>query len=389
MEILDEAQHRDDNQKASAAKVREAFRIIPERYLPSHRTAFTFGEIRTFRAGCPAAGPAVVKEVDVSLEIFRATLTLRLLSSMAFNQGEEGKTLESINLWWGEYKAWEGRDRFVTAVREGRMTMRQGPPDAFFYGEYLGRQMFPGNFSARHGNVEKVDYPNERIRVGFDSLKERLDPSNFGIDQGERLKYKKGLHDLSGSLVTSTIKLLTNQVRWKWGKLSEWITIFMPMAQPEDIQLFALLNSMAKEARAARPAIYNRVVELRKRMTRIKFADSQDFKSGMLNVGTNERPKLKYGPKGAVDENGKLTGEDLLRYKKALDYRSILPTDGRDTNMNEIVISYREHEGTRFPVFTKWDSKAEAFLCLPDEPSSKSIVDGKIPNDWTQTVEFG
>jgi hypothetical protein len=334
-----------------------------------------------------------VKEVDVSLQFFRATLTLKLLmllESKTFSDpGNERDILYYINQWWLHYKAWEGRDRFVTAVREGRMTIRQSAPDPFFYGEYQGRQMFPGGFSARHGDVESEKYPNERIRVGFDSLKERLDPSNFGMDKGERLKYKKGLHDLSGSLLTPTIDLVTNQVRWKWGKLSSWITIFMPMAQPEDLVLFGLLNSMAKEARATQPAIYTRVVEMRKRMTRMKFADSQDFKSGMLNTGTNERPNLKYGPKGSVDQNGKLTGDDLLRYKKALDYKSILPTDGRKENMNEIVVSFREHEGVRFPLFTRWNSDAKAFLCLPDEASSKSIVGGQVPNDWVQTVEFG
>jgi hypothetical protein len=325
----------------------------------------------------------------VGLQVARTKLRLRLIAGEAFNQGEGPTTLKFIEDWWANYKAWEGRDRFVTAVRERRMTIRQSAPDPFFYGEYEGRQMFPGGFSARHGDVEAEKYPNERIRVGFDSLKERLDPSNFGMDKGERLKYKKGLHDLSGSLLTPTIDLVTNQVRWKWGKLSAWITIFMPMAQPEDLVIFALLNSMAKEARATQPAIYNRVVEMRKRMTRMKFADSQDFQSGMLNAGTNERPNLKYGPKGSVDQNGKLTGDDLLRYQKALDYKSILPTDGRKTNMNEIVISFREHEGPRFPVFTKWDTTAKAFLCLPDEPSSKSIIGGQVPDNWAQTVEFG
>ena len=52
-----------------------------------------------------------------------------------------------------------------------------------------------------------------------------------------------------------------------------------------------------------------------------------------------------------------------------------------------IVVAYREHEGDRFPIFTKFDIH-KGFLCHPDEASSRYIVGGVIPNNWERTVEM-
>jgi hypothetical protein len=154
------------------------------------------------------------------------------------------------------------------------------------------------------------------------------------------------------------------------------------------MSLFALLNSMAKKERTAQPDIYNRVVELRKRMSRIKLADSVDIGAGLSNVGSVNTPKFKYGMKGELDQGGKLTGVDLERSQKALSYTSILPRDGREKNTNEIVVSYREHEGDRFPLFTKWSSADKAFLCTEGDPATNYIRNARIPDDWVRTLEL-
>ncbi len=321
------------------------------------------------------------------IEVSRAKLRLRLISDKAFNQGEESSTLALINEWWSFYKAWERDDTFLRAFKEGRMTVRQGPLSQT-YGDY---EKTKGDvaFSARRGDVEKKPYPNERYRTGVDSLKQRLKPSSFGMEHGERLKYKHGLHDLSGSLCTPTIPNITKQLRWKWGDLEKYITIFMPMAKPPDIEVFHLLNTMAKQARTQQPLIYDRVAELRKRMTRIKLAEKGDIGAGLHDVAPDgaTKPKLRYGMKAVPDQAGVPTGVDLARHEKALDYTSILPLPTKKSNMNEIVIAYRHHEGTRFPLFTQWNSEWQAFVCLRDEPSSNYIVDGLIPDEWARTIQ--
>lgn len=321
----------------------------------------------------------------MSLYKSRAVLRLRLLSGEAFNKGAEAKTLALMEDWWFHYKAWERQDTFLAAFRQGRMTIRQGP-DSQTYGVYQGRDSGIA-FTARRGEVEGKAYPAERYRTGVDSVKERLNPSTFGMDQGERLKYKHGLHDLSGSLCTPAIPKITSQVRWKWGKLASWVTIFMPMAQPEDLATFHLLNSKAKQARAEQPNIYARVADMRRQISRIKLADSVDIGAGLHDVAADgSDPKLRYGRKELGDK-GQPTGVDLERQKKALDYPSILPTSAKATNMNEIVIAYRQHEGIRFPLFAKWNKEKNAFECLPDEPSSKTIAGELIPDTWADTVQ--
>jgi hypothetical protein len=326
----------------------------------------------------------------MSLKTDRATLTYTLLGGTAFDPKEQDATLRVINKWWTSYKAWEGRDSFLAAFREGRMTVRQIPLDATAYGEFEGKQGI-ANFGAWRGAQEGVPYPNQRYRVGIDSLKERMNPAFFGLDRGERLKYKRGLHDLSGSLCVPTIPQLTKQVRWKWGKLDKCHTIFMPLAEPEDMAVFSLLNSKAKLSKLASPAIHARVAEMRKQMTRLKLADSGDIGAGLRDVSApgSTDPKFQYGQKKDFNLKGELTGIDLVRSQQAIDYKSILPAATKTNNMNEIVIAYRQHEGVRFPLFTKFDKEVNAFLCFPDEPSSATIVGKMIPDEWASTVEVG
>ncbi|MGH9606353.1 MAG: hypothetical protein ACRD3N_11725 [Terracidiphilus sp.] len=379
----------------------------------------------------------------MSLEKYRMILLDRLRLGTAFKASNVPLTLKAMENWWTFYKAWEGQDTFLKAFREGRMTVRQIPipkyepgaeidwedensiekakyqnrpvnqikPFDVTYGNYNGKAS-ETTFGAWRGRQEGVPYERERYRVGTIALKDRMNPAKFGIDGGERLKYKHGLHDLSVSLCVPTIPALDKQVRWKWGELAVRITVFMPLGKEEDMYLFFLLNAAAKKERAASPQAYEEVAYMRRRMTRIKLADSVDIGAGLRDVSSpgSDVPKFRYGVKEDL-VNGQLTGIDRERQQKALAYTSILPktakpsnidtspttpmgrsmpkpvaNKGATTSCNEIVVAYREHEGDRFPIFTKFDNGA--FVCHPDEASSRYIVGGVIPNNWERTVEL-
>lgn len=380
----------------------------------------------------------------MSLEKYRKVLLDRVRLGTAFKPSNVPLTLKAMENWWTFYKAWEKQDTFLKAFREGRMTVRQIPipkfepgaeidweddnsiekakyqnrpvnqikPYDITYGNYNGKES-ETKFGAWRGPKEGVPYEKERYRVGTIALKDRMNPANFGIDRGERLKYKHGLHDLSASLCVPTIPALNRQVRWKWGELTVRITVFMPLGKEEDLYLFFLLNAAAKKERATSPQAYEKVADMRRRMTRVKLADSVDIGAGLRDVSSpgSDVPKFRYGVKEDL-VNGQLTGIDRERQQKALAYTSILPKtakpsnidtspttpmgrsmpkpaankDGATTSCNEIVVAYREHEGDRFPIFTKFDIH-KGFLCHPDEASSRYIVGGVIPNNWERTVE--
>jgi hypothetical protein len=338
----------------------------------------------------------------MTLEGSRSNLRAKLLGDSAFEISEQRNTLELITKWWRCYKAWEERDTFLAAFKAGRMTVRQGPRSQL-YGAYKGQSSTAGFLAG------EVSYENERYRTGVDSIKERMNPGNLAtMEGGERMKYTHGLHDLSASLCTPTIPRITKQVRWKneKGKLSDWITIFMPVADPEDHTLFILLNLMTKTSKTAGAEIKETVRYMSKRMTRIKLAAAEDIGAGLTNISTTGGTKFRYGLKKDEELN-------FARFKNALDYTSILPkpstpapppvltqthTSGpsaplppmppsKSTSTNEIVLSYREHEGDRFPLFTQWNGKA--FACLEGESGSKWILNGEIPDQWPTTVELG
>lgn len=265
------------------------------------------------------------------------------------------------------------------------------------YGTYKGNAG-DAAFGIRREDVEKQSYPNERYRVGTLALEERLDPANFGMDKGERLKYRTGLHDMSGSLCVPTLAKLTDQVRWKHKELAVRVTVFMPLALLADMEVFSMLNAGAKAAPDSYPQGYLRVTEMRRRMTRIKLVDGEDIGAGLRDVSApnSTTPKIRYGMKEEL-VNGKLSGIDATRGQNVFNCTKIPKTEpvlvtpkyGSPVlvtkSTNETVIAYRQHEGDRFPLFTKYDTKAKAFICHPGEPSSAYIK--QIPDEWARTVE--
>jgi hypothetical protein len=349
----------------------------------------------------------------MSLEHFRDLLKKKLTSGTAFQGVNANETMRDAEHWWTFYKEWEAQDKCLAAFKQGRMTVRQIPVPKGMealpigdikdyevsYGTYKGKAG-DASFSIRHGEVEKQAYANERYRVGTKALKERLNPANFGMEKGERLKYANGLHDMSASLCVPTLPKLTDQVRWKYKELAVRVTVFMPLAQPGDLEVFYLLNAAAKAARDTFPQGYLRTTEMRRRMTRIKLADGEDIGAGLRDVSAvgSDKPKIRYGMKEELVD-GKLSGTDATRAQNVFKYTSVpkseivmsTPRWGTPVpitkSTNEIVIAYREHAGNRFPLFTKYDEKRKAFVCHPGEPSTNWITGGIIPDEWARTVE--
>lgn len=349
----------------------------------------------------------------MSLEEYRVQLKKRLSSGNAFAGSNGEATMRVAELWWEAYKDWEKRDKFKNAFEQGRMTVRQIPVPKGMeakpigeigdyelqYGTYKGKQG-EAAFGIRRGDVEKQNYPNERYRVGTKALKERLDPANFGMERGERLKYANGLHDMSASLCVPSLPKLTDQVRWKYQELAVRVTVFMPLALPADMEVFDLLNAAAKAAKGTFPKGYLRTTEMRRRMTRIKLAAGEDIGAGLRDVSApnSDKPKIRYGMKEELVD-GRLSGIDSTRAQNVFNYTKVPKTEpvlvtpkwGSPVwvtkSTNEIVIAYRQHEGDRFPLFTKYDLRQKAFMCHPTEPSSAYINGGKIPDEWAKTLE--
>jgi hypothetical protein len=354
----------------------------------------------------------------MSLEVSRSQLRRAILSGAQLN----GDLMPLVENWWLDYKIWEEQDRFITAFKEGRMTIRQCEASLAYAGDDFGA----GNMNV--GSASREKYPGYKYAVGMDSLKDRLRPENFA----GRKKYELGLHDMSGSLMDPEKSLITEQLRWKDetgpdAKLSSWISIFMPMAKPADMVLFYLVNAMAKKVRGNNAQIYGKVLAIRRSMSRIKLAAEEDIGAGLADISLTPHeglPKFRYGLKADVGEDPVTKAINVQRQRQALNYTQIVELQRQKQGIsNEIVIAFRHHAGERFPLYTKWVSnetkpvtnskpgsgsgappppsgpmlsaaqlrakKQEMgrFVCLTGEPCSKYIIGNSIPNKWAQTQE--
>lgn len=320
----------------------------------------------------------------MSLDITRKYLNAYLEGKNSIGRAEEAGVLMLVKAWFEAYKRWEFDDQFLKAFKEGRMSIRQGPVSKTYKDDFSVKRL---------GELQSQGYPGHQYSVGMDSLKERLKPDNFldnheAIDRAERLKYKMGLHDLSASLLNPRKPTISEQQRWKHSgeKRDRWIAIFMPLPQPLDLALFHQLNTLAKRSATQCPSLYAELVDIRSKMTRVKLAAPVDMSAGLRNIApAGAPPHFSYGLKRPLGPNGGLTGEDQARYEFALHYTDILSF--QTGSSNEIVIAYRRHASTRFPLFARWNDTDQVFVCVKDEESSTSIPAGFIPDAWEKTVQ--
>lgn len=233
----------------------------------------------------------------------------------------------------------------------------------------------------------------------IDSLKERLNPANFGSSpQGEtitRLKYKLGLHDLSAVLMNPDKPTIKDQARWDLeptGSKSTWPLVFMPLPEPADIVTFNLLNDLHKKWRTAGQLdLAQTVAFIRRRMTRVKVAQDSDMGAGLINAnpagsGNPNLAKFRYGMADVQSVEGQpvpIYKKDisLERRSKSLEYQSILAT--QRSRSNEIVVAFRSHASPRFPMIGLWNGEG----CLLEGELNRHVKGNLIPNNWRETQE--
>lgn len=334
----------------------------------------------------------------MSLDHTRSLLKQNIVADNTFSS-ERGKRLVQLaNDWFNDYKDWEKDDRFLTAIDEKRMCISQRGLDTVI-GDGKPAWLGVKDQDKQQGNVQSVQYKTLTYRTGVDSLKERLNPANFGRAEGEitRLKYKLGLHDLSASLMNPKKPTISEQARWDLdGTKKDWPIVFMPLPKMEDLVVFNMLNLLHKEWRkGGHDDLAETVAFVRRRMTRVKLAQDSDMGAGLINVnpggsGDPNKAKFRYGL--ADVQSKKITeklwlpvykeGVSLLRQAKALEYQSILAT--QQGSSNEIVVAFRQHKSPRFPIITQWTGNGCTVLGDP----SPYIKGNLIPDQWATTVEL-
>ncbi len=295
-----------------------------------------------------------------------------------------------IQTWRDALKASERKETFERAYDDKRMSVRSFGadfsgqvhkkiqdfaivgtnrirPDSQYVGKFAtGKQRDISDDFHKSADFKRF-YDPER---GLDSAAFAV-PANFATRQ---LKYSKGLHDLSASLLNPDVPLF-DQVHHKEDQGAFFS--FLPLPDEGDQALLYQLTRAAKLLKAELPLFYDRVRELRAEITRVKLASENDMAIGYSIVPVanprdgDPKYKLRYGlgdttnPVEGETPNAKATAAATTltlvrvtqevyqaRQQAGINYKGILPralrrTDGKKT---EIIIALRQHDGP-FPVF--------------------------------------
>jgi len=352
----------------------------------------------------------------MSLQFTRAKLSMRMMmvDLHTCSQRDVENIIQDIDDWYSELKKWESGDSFALAFKQHRMTARVVARVATSTKNTTTNKLSMNRYDLTTHKVGHTKQTTTDIYdTGLSGMKLRTNPNNFGQEQvipgGMKKidgqikkvptivtgKYNLGLHDLSACLLSTQRGSILNQLAWKEGaKEPEKNAIaFMPLPLEADLQLFYVLNAKAKdkECKAKHPALYEKVVWVRRRMTRVKLANEVDAGSGFVNIGTgwkDTQRRYKYGL-GLVaipEKTGAVgIGEAERRTRLALHYRHMLqmmPAMPKDNNSpgtnNEMVIAYRQHASNCFPLFAVFEKEGNRF----------EVIDGPegFHADWIGTT---
>lgn len=294
--------------------------------------------------------------------------------------GGKGETwtdrLEQIDQWWAQMKKDEENVTWESAFQANRMTVR---------GINITR-------TARYGRLEIGEQSNAEAKKKYaflsrdpESIAERLDPANFQHQLGKKSKKDSlGLHALSASLLHRDYSINEQSKGYENS-----IVLFFPAPSPEDMQIFDAISQLP----GADPA---RLIDMRANMTRIEGAWHGDMHTTLTY--TNGQPStdkkvvskvshiyqpitddkldrnisIRYGLAGTwKDDKGilhKATEKELTeRYLYALQHSMIL--DNPSEPVNEIVMSYRQHNSPVFPLYARFDN--EKFLICKVTPTQQ------------------
>jgi len=282
-----------------------------------------------------------------------------------------------IEPWWTDYKDWEEHESFARAFADQRMTVRWAKRGMVAQMELQAARPGMANLetfkkpqpelkgpAARMAQHQTVK--NYELDVGIRGVAARANPANFCPDTGgASRKAELGLHDMSASLLRNQDIVAQLFNKPEKGHLY----VFMPLALPDDQDIFHRLNGLAKADRSS--PLYPLVRSYRSQMTRLKLACEHDMGTNFVALAPEDKinPRFRYGigrltkvpeldeqrrPTGKLESDVANTPELIAARKQAaINYRQILEREL--FAVNEITIAYRQHKNPAFPMFAEWD----------------------------------
>lgn len=292
-----------------------------------------------------------------------------------------------VDQWWLAYKEWEQQDTLAAAYSESRLTCKgtstmSEPLNVRSVN--LGHNETIKDLYRRDtwGNTSK--YQNSLIAKTNASIVGRMKPESFL----EGNKAQLGYHDLSALVLNPAVAISKQQYK---TVTSEQVYGFMPIAPSIDQCVFQNINMVAKLNRESCPSLYEKVVNIRNRMTRIKLASGNDMKTVFIRVGTTKHghDKFKYvlGMKTDVSKTDVADGlVDQSKFRTDAKTANVTTTPAiyearRNAAINyeamvkrmlgkyaEVSIAYRQHARNVsagrivFPMFAQFDSNGHRWI---------------------------
>lgn len=299
-----------------------------------------------------------------------------------------------INDWLTDYKQFEKDDTFDAAFRESRMTIRWGQEALIYKNMQAVEGTAARTITTWENKITAIGQPKKWVKVnknekvggeskawafpvdiGMEGIVKRVMGDHFLAHDGRMSdKYFLGLHDLSASVLNPRVPIS----RQTFNKITEGdLYAFMPLGDPEDQNVFMILKDLAKHKPLHNNVDFVDAVKIiSTQFTRLKLACDHDMGTNFAAV-PSKKPlgfKFQYGTSrlgkkrnaaGIVQSNKILTDHDFaIRTIRATNYKNILNPDPTKFENNEVVLAYRKHGGTDFPMFGKWDAAASVFRTI-------------------------
>jgi hypothetical protein len=202
----------------------------------------------------------------------------------------------------------------------------------------------------------------------------RGEPANF---TDRATINREGVHDLSASVLKGDPfdRGIFQQLKF----YSDAVVVFMPLPEESDLRVFAALAKV----QGMDPAL---LAEWGSLLTRPVLAQASDLGTVYADTepGKEGEGKFEYGLTGTVirkpnDRARKINKADLAdRRRGALDYKRVA-TAGI-TRVNEVVMAYRKHQSTDFPMFARWNDAKGFFEVVNKElhPTGHTISNSGV-----------
>ncbi|HUQ55184.1 hypothetical protein [Lentzea sp.] len=285
----------------------------------------------------------------------QAATEQRLLQAGLHSLGGSGTTwaarASQIGAWWNGVKQREAAENWEKVFTGNRMTARQ-----------VNAKGRGGKFDIvnRHDRKDPAKEREIYLDRGLGGILARTTPANFFPGPaGANRKDELGLHDLSGTLLTSA-RPVFKQLK----PYDEAVVVFMPAPTESDSQVFAAISSLEEPDT-------DKLREYRSKFTRLRLAQSSDMGAVFVDDNTDPKAELRarYGVNGRVLLPGGTIvplDETMLAKRRtdALEHSTILSGDAKAL-VNEVVIVYRQHAAADlFPLFAQWDRETTSYRVL-------------------------